>query len=221
MELIGRVTQVERQKRNGSRVSVFVDGAYLGSVEDIVWAKAGLKAGDGLPAALWEDMQGRQEALAALDRALTRLGPRARSRAEMVKYLLGRGFSEEAVNRAVEKLETYGYIDDADYAAMLVRDRVNLKHTGRRAIAGELKRLGIGEEEAEAALAQYGEEDELAAAVHQAEKDMKRTAGERDERKRRAKVYAGLARRGFSQDIIREAMGKLFRDSGDDDLPVP
>lgn len=220
MEIIGKITGVERQKRNASRVSIFVGDSYLGSVEDIVWAKAGLKAGDSLTAAAWEDMQGRQEAQAAMDRALTRLGSRARGRAEMEKYLLGRGFSEEAVRQTLEKLESYGYINDADYAAMLVRDRVNLKPSGRRAIADELKRLGIGEEAAESALAQYGEEDELAAAVRQAQKDMKRTASEPDERKRRSKIYAGLARRGFTQSVIREATGRLFT-CPDDELPSP
>lgn len=210
MDILGKITSIERQKRNPSRVSVFVDGAYLGSVEDIILAKAGLKAGDELNAALWEDMQGRQEAQAALDRAMTRLSSRARGRAEMEKYLEEKGFSAEAVQSAVEKLEGYGYLNDGEYAAMFVRDRVSLKPSGRRAIAVELKRLGIGEEESSSALEQYSGEDELAAALRIAEKDMRRTAGEKDARKRRAKVYAGLARRGFSHDLINEAITKLF-----------
>ncbi len=218
MDLIGRVDRVERQKRNGSRVNVFIGGEYLGSVEDIVWAKAGLKSGDTLSRAQWEDMLGRQEAQAAFDRALTRLASRARSRAELEKYLSGRGFSADAVRLAMEKLEAYGYVNDADYAAMLVRDRMALKPQGRRALELELRRKGIGGDEAEAALGQYGEEDELAAAARQAEKDMKRTAAERDERKRRAKVYAGLARRGFSGDVIERVMSGLF--NAPDDGPA-
>jgi regulatory protein len=218
MEELGRITSVERQKRSKSRVSVFVDGAYLGSVEDIVWARSGLNAGDALDAAKWEDMLTRQDAQAALDRALTRLASRARSRSEMENYLLDRGFSEDSVKYALEKLEGYGYIDDGEFAAMLVRDRMRMKHAGRRAIAGELKRMGVDEEEAASALAQYGEADEAASALAQAEKDMTRTAREPDARKRRAKVYASLARRGFSHDVIQSALSKLFNGREEDGL---
>lgn len=216
MEELGRITSVERQKKNKSRVSVFVDGTFFGSAEDIVWVRSGLKVGDVLKTAQWEDMQSVQEAHAALDKALSRLGSRARSRLEMERYLADKGFSQEAVNSAIAKLESYGYIDDGEFAAMLVRDRMNVKPQGRRSIAGELKRLGVQGEEAESALAQYGEEDELAAAIKQAEKDMKRTAGEPDERKRKAKVYASLARRGFSHEIISGVLNRLFR-NGDGD----
>jgi regulatory protein len=216
MEELGRITSVELQKKNKSRVSVFLDGTYLGSAEDIVWVHSGLKVGDVLTAACWEDLQTVQEARAAFDKALTHLTSRARSRLELERYLTEKGFSQEAVNSALAKLESYGYIDDGEFAAMLVRDRMNVKPQGRRAIAGELKRLGVQGEEAETALAQYGQEDELSAAMKQAEKDMKRTAGETDERKRRSKIYASLARRGFSHDLISEAINSLFKGPGDD-----
>jgi regulatory protein len=216
MDGLGRITAAERQKRNTSRVSIFVDGEYLGSVEDIVWARSGLKTGDDLIEAQWEDMLTRQEAQAALDRALKRLASRARGKAEMERYLSGKGFSPEAIKYAIEKLEGYGYIDDGEVAAMLVRDRMNLKREGRRSIAVELKRLGIGEEDATSALKQYAEDDEASAAMKQAEKDMKRTAGEADGRKRRSKIYASLARRGFSHELISDVLSKLFSGRGQD-----
>ena len=215
MGIIGVITSVELQKRNKTRVSIHVDGQYLGSVEDIVWAKSGLKTGHPLPEELWQDMQGRQEEAAALEKAVTRLASRARSKAEMEKYLAEKGFSESAISYAIEKLEGYGYIDDGEFARLLVRDRVNTKSIGKRSLAQELKRLGVGEEDAGQALSQYAQEDELAAALRQAEKDMRRTAAEMDIRKRRAKVYNGLARRGFSGDVIEAAMAKVFSGSSE------
>jgi regulatory protein len=216
MDVLGRITAAERQKRNASRVSVFVDGEYLGSVEDIVWVRSGLKNGDELKETQWEDMKTRQEAQAALDRALKRLASRARGKAEMERYLSGKEFSPDAIKYAIDKLEGYGYINDGEVAAMLVRDRMHLKREGRRTIAAELKRLGIGEEDADSALKQYGAQDEASAAMRQAEKDMKRTAGEADGRKRRSKIYASLARRGFSHDLISDVLSKLFNGRGTD-----
>jgi len=45
---------------------------------------------------------------------------------------------------------------------------------------------------------------------------MKRTEREGDERKRRSKIYASLARRGFSSDMIKEVLSKLFSGREDD-----
>ncbi len=215
METLGRVTAVERQKRNKSRVSVHVEDSYLGSVDDVVWVRSGLKAGDLLSAALWQDMQQRQEAQAALDRAIGHLASRARSVAQVQRHLGEKGFSAEAIESAVAKLTEYGYLDDGLYAQMLVRDRVHLKGTGRQAIARELKQQGVSPEDAEAALAQYDEEGELDAARQQAQRAMAQTAREADPRKRRAKVYASLARKGFGGDVIAQALKGL--EHGEDD----
>lgn len=216
MDILGTITSVERQKRNTSRVSIHVDGQYLGSVEDIVWAKSGLKVGVALPQELWQDMQERQEAAAALDKAVQRLASRARGKAEMEKYLTEKGFSESAVANTIKKLQGYGYIDDSEFARLVVRDRVNTKSIGRRSLAYELKRIGVSDEEAAGAMEQYGEEDELAAATRQAEKDLRRTVGEPDQKKRRAKVYASLARRGFSGDVINTVLSALLNGPSDD-----
>ena len=217
MESLGRISAAERQKKNKSRVSVFVDDAFFGSVDDVVWVRSGLKSGDTLPSALWQDMCERQEAQAALDRAVGYLEAQARSVAQVRRYLAQKGFSEAAAEGAIAKLAEYGYLDDGQYAQMLVRDRVNLKGAGRQAIARELKAQGVSPEEAAEALAKYGEEDELQAALKQAEKALRQASREADPKKRRAKVYASLARRGFGGDVITRALRALEGQVGEDD----
>ena len=88
---------------------------------------------------------------------------------------------------------------------------------GRQAIARELKAQGVSPEEAAEALAKYGEEDELQAALKQAEKALRQASREADPKKRRAKVYASLARRGFGGDVITRALRALEGQVGEDD----
>jgi regulatory protein len=210
MENTGRITAVERQKKNKSRVSIFVDDGYLGSADDIVWVRSGLKTGDMLSSQAWEDMQGRQEEQAAMEKALRYLALRARGKVEMERYLKEKGYAVEAVEKVITRLEELSYLNDGAFAGMLVRDRVNLKGAGRQAIAVELKQQGIDDETAAEALLQYGEEEETEAARRQAAKAFHSTGREQDQKKRRAKVYSSLARRGFSSHIIQTVLNELF-----------
>ena len=210
METIGTITAVEIQKKNKSRVSITVDGEYLGSVEDIIWVRSALKNGDMLTAAAWEDMLGRQETQSAMDKALHYLASRARGKVEMERYLKEKGFANEPIAAAMDKLNTLGYLNDSEYASMLVRDRSTLKASGRRVIAMELKQQGIDDETAAEALEQYGDEDELEAARKHAQKALRGASRENDPKKQRAKLYSSLARRGFSSQLIHKVITELF-----------
>ena len=208
--MFGRITAAQAQTKHPNRISISVDGEYLGSVEDIVWVQSGLKVGSDLTEEAWQAMQGRQEEQAAMNRALKHLASRARGVQEMRKHLLAKGHEEQTVERVLARLCELGYLDDSAYAGMLVRDRVNLKGAGRRVIAQELRRAGIDGETAQQALSQYDDQDEKEAARAQAQKALRSAAREPDERKRRAKVYANLARRGFSHEIIQSVLNEVL-----------
>lgn len=208
--MYARITAAQPQKRRPNRIDISADGVFLGSVEDIVWVQSGLKIGDELTEEVWQAMQGRQEEQIAMNRALDNLAARARGKEELRKFLLGKGHDADAVERVLAKLAGLGYLDDSIFAGMLVRDRVNLKGAGRRAIAAELRRVGIDEETAQRALEEYDPQEEEAAAQAQALKALRATTRETDPRKRRAKVYASLARRGFSHEIIQSVVNRLL-----------
>lgn len=214
--MIGNITAAEPQKKHANRVSISVDGAYLGSVEDIVWVQSRLKVGNELTEDAWLAMQGRQEEQVILNRALDRLAARARGTQELRRFLLDKGHDGQAVDRVLEKLTEMGYLDDTAFAGMLVRDRVNLKGAGRRAIADELRRVGVGDEAAQQALQEYDPDAEMEAARSHGQKALRLAARQEDPRKRRAKVYASLARKGFGSDIIQRVLRELLEGEPED-----
>ena len=135
-------------------------------------------------------------------RAVGLLARRAHSKWELVRKLRMKGFGPEAVETAMARLVELGYLDDASFAKGLVRRRNGLR--GPRALSAELAARGIDRAEAEAAVAEFGPEAQLASATRLAQRLYagKPGAGNRE---MLDKIGTKLLRRGFSTTIARAA----------------
>ena len=151
----------------------------------------------------------------ALDRAVAYLAARAHSRAELESKLLRCDYRPQLVELVLFKLEQQHLLDDSDFAQQWVEARTNRK-LGRQRIAMELRRKGVSQEEAETALSSVDDEDQLENATALAEKAFARAKRDEDPRKTAQRIQAMLARRGYSWDIVREAVAKVMSDAGDD-----
>lgn len=153
----------------------------------------------------------REAALAYAGRALAM---RALSEAELRERLLRRGCPEKIAEEVVALMRGYGYLDDADLAER-VGSRPGL---GRRRAEAELRRRGIPEELASAALAERSDEDELAQARALLQKHLPRARRARDPR---ANAYAFLARRGFEGAVVMAALSGVDWGAGaEDEAPL-
>jgi regulatory protein len=123
---------------------------------------------------------------------------RAHSTAELERKLRLRGCSSEEVAQALDRVRELGYVNDAEFAASLVRWRE--AERGRAAIAAELFEKGRSREVADGALAGLTFE----AQVNTARRIASRSPGTDPRR-----IAARLQRRGFDLDTIRAALGDL------------
>ncbi|MFN2466426.1 MAG: regulatory protein RecX [Candidatus Dormibacteria bacterium] len=104
-----------------------------------------------------------------------------------------------------------GYVNDPAYAAALVQKRLR-QGRGRRLIGQELGSKGISDEMLGEALGTIETEEELRSAVDLAGRLVRRHEAEPPAR-RREKVLAALARRGFSGHVGREALARALEDA--------
>src|SRR3990172_12625909 len=86
------------------------------------------------------------------DQALTLLGFRARSVAELRRKLLEKGASRVEVERVIAKLEDQHLLNDADFARQFARNRILGPGASRLRIGQELARRGVSREIADRAL---------------------------------------------------------------------
>lgn len=128
------------------------------------------------------------------------IAKKARSRLETVKYLSRKGYSGRAVADAVKKLEHYGYLNDEDYARMVVDSRFRLNPRGVSSLRGELSSRGVDEQTIERAVEGVDERESARLAV---KRGLYRWRGD-DRRSFFRKVMAFLGRRGFSYDVASE-----------------
>ncbi|EHI46913.1 regulatory protein RecX [Rhodococcus opacus PD630] len=149
----------------------------------------------------------------AKDLCLRLLTDRARSRAELAERLAKKGYSPEIAERVLDRLTEVGLVNDADFAQQWVHSRHTYSGKGKRALALELRRKGIGQEDATEALAQIDSEDERARATELVAKKLRTvSADDRDRAVRR--LVSMLARRGFPQGMAFEVVKEQLDRAG-------
>ena len=143
---------------------------------------------------------------AAYQEAVKRLARQPQSRATLGQRLLRAGYADRAVAAALDRAEQEGYLNDAEYAASLVRRRAGSR--GQGLIAQELRTRGIDEEAAEPALAQLDPEVEQGRALTLGRKLL---AGRRPGDRRALLAFLGprLVRRGFSNSVVYRVYQQL------------
>ena len=130
------------------------------------------------------------------------LGLRAHSRVELLRKLGRRGYTSDEIDSAMVRLNELGYLNDRSFAEGLVRYRSASR--GPRALSAELAARGVDRARADAAVAGFDSEAQLASATLLAGRlyARKPAAGYRE---MLDSVGAKLMRRGFSADTVRAA----------------
>lgn len=151
----------------------------------------------------------RSEDRELLERALRLLSQRAYSRAELRLKLERLGYGQEAISRAILKLEEYGYLDDKRFAEEYASAKLRLKGMGKLRLRRELVSKGVGEEAIEEGIRRAFEgrsEEEVAMEV--AQRRLAAYSG-LDASTLKRRLYAFLLRRGFTHDVALRVILRL------------
>ncbi len=156
------------------------------------------------------------------------LTDRARTRQELAQALRRKGVPDEATQSVLERFDEVGLIDDAAFAGQWVRSRHTQRGLARRAIAMELRRKGVSEEDAGEALAEVDTESEERRARELVDRKMRSLAfGTAEQRAAAGRRLVGmLARKGYGAGIayrvVKEALAERGAEAdelGDAEVP--
>ena len=203
-----RVTGIETTKKG--RYALMVDGEFAFSLHRdpfllCPWLQKGAEVSPERLETLRQD-----ELRSARERALDLLSAAEQTSGTLRQKLL-RWYGEEAVEAAVLRMEELGLINDLDYGRRYAADAVNLRGWPRRRIAMELQKKGV--------LADITEETEIETACCLLEGPYR---GRLRDRRERDKVKAALQRRGFSYEVIRQAVSRAMEALPEDgETPEP
>ena len=133
--------------------------------------------------------------------ALRLLTGAARSRAQLSDAMARKDVPEAIAEKVLDRFTEVGLIDDEEFARMLVRTRHAERGLSRRAIAVELRRKGIDDELAGAALEEVDSDDEEVAARALVRRKLVATAS-LDAQTRARRTYAALGRKGYAPGLV-------------------
>jgi len=198
-----RIGRIEASRRVKGRVLVFLeDGACLKVTEQEL-LDFGLRSGDELDEGTLERLKNAAGASNVKARAADLIGKRAMSRRDLEKKLREKGASESDARYAAEWLEAIGAIDDAAYAAALVRHYGGMGY-GPARVREKLYEKGVPRELWEEALEELPEDGGQIDAFLAA-----KLRGRTPDEKERRRLTNALLRRGFPWGEVKAAWERL------------
>jgi regulatory protein len=145
----------------------------------------------------------------ALNTALRILTRRDHSKHEISQKLKARGYVEEIIDEVILECQRFDYINDERTADVFIR-HLQRKGYGRKRIRFELNQKGLRGEHIQAVLSKsISEADECRCAEKILHKHARRFNREKDELKRKDKIYRFLYQRGFSKTVISELISNI------------
>ncbi|WP_107658190.1 recombination regulator RecX [Nocardia suismassiliense] len=157
----------------------------------------------------------------AKEACLRLLAVRARSRAELAQRLATKGYAEEITDRALDRLTEVGLIDDAAFAEQWVHARHTFSGKGKQALALELRRKGVAQEDAAPALDAISSDDEESRARELVRRKLRSIPAGLDRDKTIRRLVGMLARRGYNQStaftVVKAELAQAEIDTEDID----
>lgn len=162
-----------------------------------------------------ESVKARREARAQIaepgpvvEAAAAFLAVRPRSVGETRNRLLHLGYTQALVDQVIERFAEVGYLDDDAFARTWVESRDRARPRGENVLRRELSLKGVARQVVDEVLGERrdaagGDDPNHAAATALLERKRAALSREPDERKRRQKAYALLARAGFDPETCR------------------
>ena len=147
-----------------------------------------------------------------MNRAVKLLAAKPRSVGELRERLLEKNWTNtEIVNRVLDKLKEYGYLDDTKFAGDLALSKLRQKPQGKRRLQQSISQKKLSKEDVQTAIVSAFEkmpETELIDATIAKRLRLKGKPETHDDTK---KFYDHLMRQGFDFDLIRSKMSEVAK----------
>lgn len=201
-----KITKIEEQKKNKSRLSVFIDGEFSFGASSFTVLSHHLTEGSEITkeellkiknTAVFED---------AKNYAAKLISSKSYTEKAIREKLISHIGDEEITEKTIEFLKEYKLIDDIDYAKRYTHDLVYLKKFGIRQVKWKLKEKGIPDEIINKTIEELDFDDTISENLNSL--IIKKLNGNTDI-KNIAKVKRYLASRGYSFDEINSAFSHI------------
>ena len=196
-----KITAVEPRRKQ--MCALFIDGEYVMNLDAQTLIENRFDVGREIDDDELKEIIDKSNERRAKEKALWLISYRSHSKKELFDKLK-RGFDEESAQKAVDRMEELGLINDEEFAKLYARKLVNGKKMSVKAAEFELYRKGIDKITAEQVLGEL-EYDPQTQIIEFITKKYKNIQDEKIKRR----AVAALQRKGYSWEEIKQAIESL------------
>lgn len=201
-----KILRLEASKHIKGRVLVFFQDAELVKLTEEEVLLHRLYAGKELSPVAYQALTEAAKLSSAKTVAARIAGSRMLSRGELLQKLKEKGEAPDCSEQAADWLEELGVLNEAAYAAAVVR-HYSARGYGRKKIENEFFRRKIGREHWAQALEELDDPSESIDRLIE-----KKLRSPQPDQKELARVQSYLLRRGFSWEQVREGLSRFEAD---------
>ena len=207
---MNEITAITPQVKDKRRCNIFVDGRFCCGLTLEATVKNRLKVGQIITPERLAEIQLDSEKNTAFDKALTHISATQKTEKQVREFLQGKGYLPAVVDYAIEKLHSYNFLNDGQYAESYVESIS--KRKGSKLIRMELRSKGVSETEIDAALDALPVEQEIETAKGILEKYMRGKVCDKTTLQKACRYLLG---KGYDYEVVKSALTE-FGDCDDD-----
>jgi regulatory protein len=204
------ITKIEVQKKNKDRVNIYMNEEFAFACDAELVYIHNITKGRVMEKEDLEDIIGEDNYIKGKNAALHFLEKSFKSAKQVVDKLSAKEFDIKTIDRVMEFLKQYGFIDDKRFVELFVKEKI--KSTGKNKIKFTLIKKGLPEELIKDELNKINSEQQLEVALQLGEKKVRiLSKSENDTKKLYKKTADYLIRNGYNFEIINEVLDKITK----------
>lgn len=206
---MAKITKIEIQKRNKERVNLYLDQEYAFSLSAELVYKEGLKANVEIDSEKLKILAENENFIRCKESALRIIERSYKTEKEMRDKLKVKGYEDNSINKSIEFLKEYNFINDSNYAKAFISDKLN--SVGSKKIKYTLTQKGICKEIIDEELSKLNTDSEKNTAFNIAQKKLDiLKKKENDKYKISGKLYRYLVSKGYGYDVINNVVKEVM-----------
>lgn len=204
------ISEIQVQKKNATRFSLFADNQFLVGVSESTLTKLNLKKGVEITPSLFDQLIESEERSAARDYFFRILSRRDHSRKELRDKAFKKGYSGDHITDILDEFEAKEYINDQKFALAFTREKFEFNNWGPYKIRTQLFKKGITKQVAEQCIQQVFGADSIRDSMMDLIQKKRQRYQREPEEKRRKKMFDFLMRKGYNSEDILNHMDELL-----------
>ena len=198
---MNEITAITPQVKDKRRCNIYVDGRFCCGLTLEATVKNRLKVGQIVSPERLAEIQLDSEKNTAFDKALTHISATQKTEKQMREFLQDKGYLPTVIDYVVEKLRSYNFLNDGQYAEAYVESLS--KRKGSKLLRMELRGKGVSDAAIDAALDTLPAEREEETAKALLEKYMRGKVCDKTTLQKACRYLLG---KGYDYDIVKSAL---------------